>query len=100
MLDVDLKLAVPQPAERFLKHRDVKPRFAAEVMIDHPRVAARLLDDAVYARAGKAMGDEFARRGAQYLFAAFRRLTPPPPARTQWWSAETRRRIGGAITHM
>src|SRR5271155_3609120 len=79
MLDVDLKLAVPQPAERFLKHCDVKLRFAAEVMIDHARIAARLLDDAAYARPGKAVSDEFTRRGAQYLFAAFRGFTARPP---------------------
>ena len=82
MLDVDLKLAVPQPAERFLKHRNVKVRFATEVMIDHARVAARFLDDAVHARAGETVSDEFARRGAQYPFAAFRGRAARPPART------------------
>ena len=89
VLDVDLQLPATQSAERFFQHSEIKFRLAAEVVVDHPGIAARPLDDAVDARAGKTVHDKFTCCGAQELLAAFRRIAPraSPRARRGHWKS-------------
>jgi hypothetical protein len=68
-------------------------------MVEHARIAARLVDDAADASAGKAMSDELFRGGAQDLLAALSWLAARA-ARLFRLLARTRQILGFALSHL
>src|SRR5271168_3587367 len=75
MFDVEREFFGTQRSQGIFQCGDIKRRFAAELLVKHPRICPGLADDAADAPAGKAMGDELRRGGAQDLLAVLFRGT-------------------------
>src|SRR5262245_13752500 len=65
--DIEAHLFLTELSDHVLQHGDVEPALVAEVVIDHARVGARALADALDARAAVTVGRELADGGAEDL---------------------------------
>ena len=81
MLDVETQLPGAQSAERIFEHGDVERRLAAEVVIEHARVRARILDDPGDSCAGETVTRELRGRGLHDPLARLRLVLARPADR-------------------
>ena len=69
LIDLEAQLLEAQLPDRVLEHGDVETALVPEVVIDHARVRARALADALDPRAAVTVGRELADGGAEDLFS-------------------------------
>src|SRR5260370_28411125 len=70
MVDVKGQFFGTQRRQRDFQRCDIEGRLAAEMLIDHPRICPRLLNNAADASTGEAMSREFRGGCAQDFLAA------------------------------